>query len=37
MFCLVPKVLHLHFACIYKLFQSSNNEINDFFYNEGIA
>jgi hypothetical protein len=43
MFCLVMKVLHsksvnaIPSSCIYKLFQSSNYEIGDCFYNEGIA
>jgi ribulose-5-phosphate 4-epimerase/fuculose-1-phosphate aldolase len=43
MFCVVSKVLHnksvnaIPFSCIHKLFQSSNYEIEDYFYDEGIA
>jgi hypothetical protein len=42
-FCLVLKVLHdksvnaIPSSCIYKLFQSSNYEIGDYFYDESIA
>jgi len=43
MFCFIPKVLDnksvntIPLSCIYKLSQSSNYEINDCFYNEGIS
>ncbi len=43
MFCPIPKVLHrksvnaIPSSCIYKLSQSSNYEIGNCFYNEGIA
>ncbi len=41
--CHVPKVLHnksvnvISSSCIYKSFQSYNYEIEDCFYDEGIA
>jgi hypothetical protein len=43
MFCPIPKVLNnksviaIPSSCIYKHFQSSNYEIKDCFYDEGIA
>jgi hypothetical protein len=43
MFCLFLKVLHsksvnvIPSSCIYKLYQISNYELGDCFYNEGIA
>jgi hypothetical protein len=43
MFCPIPKVLYnknvntIPSSCIYKLSQSSNHEIGDYFYNESIA
>jgi hypothetical protein len=43
MFCLVLRVSHsksvnaIPSLCLYKLFQSFNYEIWDFFYDEGIV
>jgi ribulose-5-phosphate 4-epimerase/fuculose-1-phosphate aldolase len=43
MFCFVLRVLHnksvnaISSSCMYKLFQSSNSEIGNYFYDEGIA
>jgi hypothetical protein len=43
MFCLIPRALHnesinaMPSSCIYKLFQNSNYEIGDYFYDESIA
>jgi hypothetical protein len=43
MFCFVSRVLYtksvnaIPSSCMYKLFQSSNYEIGDYFYDEAIA